>query len=141
MKVLYIFQENIAFRKESDDYVLKDDETIEDYNFQFIKPSIENHKYIESATQEEIEAHQRSLIPSTAKNMKFRLALIKAGISLNAINNAINSMPDGVKKEQIQTLWEFADFFERTDATLIGMAQSLGITSEQLDNLFIISNQ
>ncbi len=80
-------------------------------------------------------------IPQTAKNMRFRLALIKSGISLKAINDAINLLPDGVQKEQIQTLWEFADFFERTDATFISMAQSLGITNEQLDNFFIISNQ
>lgn len=95
-----------------------------------------NNGLIEVEVPDEI-----SQVPLTAKNMKFRLALIKAGISLNAINNAINSMPDGVQKEQIQTLWEFADFFERNDAILIGMAQSLGITNEQLDNFFIISNQ
>jgi hypothetical protein len=61
--------------------------------------------------------------------MKFRLALIKVGISINAINQAINAMPESPQKEQIQTLWDFADFFERTDATLISMAQILGITN------------
>ncbi len=71
------------------------------YNGNLLMPIWNGNEYFESATQEEIEAYQKSLIPQTAKNMKFRLALIKVGISLNAINNAINSMPDGVKKEQI----------------------------------------
>jgi hypothetical protein len=111
------------------------------YNKDFINPFWNGTEWVESATSEEIEAHQRSLIPQTAKNMKFRLALIKVGISINAINQAINAMPESPQKEQIQTLWDFADFFERTDATLISMAQILGITNEQLDNFFIISNQ
>lgn len=55
MKIYYIYENNVAFRNESDNYQLKTNETIENYNFQFIKPGIENSNYIELASQEEIE--------------------------------------------------------------------------------------
>lgn len=130
----------IIIKQVEDDYCLLENETFDNIS-DFIKPDIIDNKVVETATPEEIAESKRSLIPHTAKNMKFRLALIKSGVSIKQIEQGIEAMPDSPQKEQIKTLWDFADFFERSDKTLCAMAQNFGITSEQLDNLFILSNE
>lgn len=130
----------IIIKQVDDDYVLLENETFDNIS-DFIKPDIIDNKVVETATPEEIAEFKKSLIPQTAKNMKFRLELIKSGVSIKQIEQGIEAMPDSQQKEQIKTLWEFADFFERTDKTLCAMAQQFGISSEQLDQLFILSNE
>ena len=105
----------------------------------FIKPIFSNGQIIEGATEQEIAEMEKAKIPIQVKNMKFRLALIKVGMSVNQISQAIEKMPQSNVKEQIQTLWEYADYFERNDKTLVAMAVQFGITTEQLDNLFILA--
>ena len=105
----------------------------------FIKPIFSNGQIIEGATEQEIAEMAKAKVPKEVKNMKFRLAMIKAGISVNGISQAIEQMSQSSQKEQIQTLWEYADFFERDDKTLVAMAVQFGITTEQLDNLFILA--
>lgn len=109
---------------------------------QFISPKYNpiTDTVYESATEEEIAEANKVLVPSEVKNMKFRLALIKNGISVNQISQTINAMPESVQKEQIQTLWEYADFFGRTDKTLNAMALQFNISENQLDQLFILAN-
>ena len=60
-------------------------------------------------TPEEIAEANKPIIPIQVKNMKFRLALIKSGIMPSSIDTAINQMPEGAMKENIFTLWNFAD--------------------------------
>ena len=95
--------------------------------------------YIES-TPEEIAEANKPIVPIQVKNMKFRLALIKSGIMPSSIDTAINQMPEGAMKENVFTLWNFADYLERNDVSLNYMAGQFNITHEQLDNLFILSD-
>ena len=95
--------------------------------------------YIES-TPEEIAEANKPIVPIQVKNMKFRLALIKSGIMPSSIDTAITQMPEGAMKENIFTLWNFADYLERNDVSLNYMAGQFNITHEQLDNLFILSD-
>ena len=92
------------------------------------------------ATPEEIAEANKPIVPIQVKNMKFRLALIKSGIMPSSIDTAITQMPEGAMKENIFTLWNFADYLERNDASLNYMAGQFNITHEQLDNLFILSD-
>ena len=96
-------------------------------------------EYVE-ATPEEIAELNKSKVPIQVKNMKFRLALIKSGIMPSSIDTAITQMPEGAMKENIFTLWNFADYLERNDVSLNYMAGQFNITHEQLDNLFILAN-
>ena len=91
-------------------------------------------------TAEEIAEANKQVVPIQVKNMKFRLALIKSGIMPSSIDTAITQMPEGAMKENIFTLWNFADYLERNDASLNYMAGQFNITHEQLDNLFILSD-
>ena len=96
-------------------------------------------QYVESTEQEIAEAN-KPIVPIQVKNMKFRLALIKSGIMPSSIDTAITQMPEGAMKENIFTLWNFADYLERNDASLNYMAGQFNISQEQLDNLFILSD-
>ena len=96
-------------------------------------------EYVES-TPEEIAELNKPIVPIQIKNMKFRLALIKSGIMPSSIDSLITQMPEGAMKENIFTLWNFADYLERNDASLNYMAGQFNITHEQLDNLFILAN-
>ena len=96
-------------------------------------------EYVES-TPEEIAELNKPKVPIQIKNMKFRLALIKSGIMPSSIDSIITQMPEGAMKENIFTLWNFADYLERNDVSLNYMAGQYTITHEQLDNLFILSD-
>lgn len=108
----------------------------------FIKPFLvlNNNSFIEGATPEEIAEANKPKVPIQVKNMKFRLALIKSGIMPSSIDSVITQMPEGAMKENIFTLWNFADYLERNDASLNYMAGQFNISQEQLDNLFILSD-
>ena len=96
-------------------------------------------EYVE-ATPEEIAEANKPKVPIQVKNMKFRLALIKSGIMPSSIDSVITQMPEGAMKENIFTLWNFADYLERNDEILNYMAGQFNITHEQLDNIFILSD-
>ena len=110
------------------------------YNGNFIDPIWNGTDFVEGATSEEIAEANKPIVPIQVKNMKFRLALIKSGIMPSSIDTAINQMPEGAMKENIFTLWNFADYLERIDASLNYMAGQFNISQEQLDNLFILSD-
>ena len=110
------------------------------YNGNFIDPIWNGTEWIEGATPEEIIEANKPIVPIQIKNMKFRLALIKSGIMPSSIDSLITQMPEGAMKENIFTLWNFADYLERNDVSLNYMARQFNITHEQLDNLFILAN-
>lgn len=62
MIVYSIYNGGVSFRDETDDYILKSNETLEKYNGQFVKVGIEKHQYIETATPEEISEFQKTQI-------------------------------------------------------------------------------
>ena len=110
------------------------------YNGNFVDPIWNGTTFMEGATPEEIAEANKRKVPIQVKNMKFRLALIKSGIMPSSIDSLITQMPEGAMKENIFTLWNFADYLERNDVSLNYMAGQFNITHEQLDNLFILSD-
>ena len=63
-----------------------------------------------------------------------RLALIQQGL-LESVNTAIAAM-DEPQKSVIETEWEYAAIVERGSPWIGAMAMVLGLTEEQMDNLF-----
>lgn len=96
-------------------------------------------EFIEGATLEEIDTYKKSLIPPSISQMKLRKQLILSGISIASIDALIQSLPNP-HKDLIYTMWEYAVVFDRDNAELNQMAQMLGITQEQLDDIFIKGN-
>ena len=115
------------------------DDSTQEFQQYLIDKDIVGYELIE-ATPEEIAEANKPKVPIQVKNMKFRLALIKSGIMPSSIDSVITQMPEGAMKENIFTLWNFADYLERNDGSLNYMAGQFNITHEQLDNLFILAN-
>lgn len=115
------------------------DDSRQEFQQYLVDKDIVGVTYVD-VTPEEIAAANKPIVPIQVKNMKFRLALIKSGIMPSSIDSIITQMPEGAMKENIFTLWNFADYLERNDASLNYMAGQFNISQEQLDNLFILAN-
>ena len=66
-----------------------------------------------------------------------RLALHQQGL-LTQINNAVASMP-GVQGDAVRIEWEFSSTVERNRPLVQSLSVSLGLTSQQLDDLFALA--
>ena len=70
------------------------------------------------------------------KRRQFRLTLAMNGYDLNEIETLINQIEDPMQRTIAQIEWQDATDFERTNPTLLMMAQMLELTSEQVDSLW-----
>ncbi len=99
--------------------------------------TIEPSDYV---TDEELKELQRSLVPQTASKMRFFLALYNIGITRTMVYDAIDQIQDTDLKEIVLIKFDLSQEFDRDDEHLNMMANAFGITQEELDNLFIQSN-
>ena len=125
---------------QTNEIFIRDDRNQNFIDFLQWQSNEENEIVFVEMFSEEIAEANKPKVPIQVKNMKFRLALIKSGIMPSSIDSVITQMPEGAMKENIFTLWNFADYLERNDASLNYMAGQFNITHEQLDNLFILSD-
>lgn len=105
-----------------------------------VKPKFDNGDIIETATATEIIDFNKNSVPPTISRMKFRIQLILMGISISSIYEAIEAITDQDMKDIILTKFECAVVIERSDVSLNQMAQQLGISQQQLDDIFIQGN-
>ena len=93
-------------------------------------------------TTEEIEAYNKSLIPKTISRMKFIIQVfLTTGVMYEDIVLFIQNMNfDQAQKYVILTRLRSATHFDRYSNDLLTIAQMMGITSEQLDSIFINGN-
>ena len=76
-------------------------------------------------------------VPESISARQIRLWLINNGISLAQVEAAIDNIPDPLIRETIKVEWEYAPYVERHHPMLVPLAQSLGLTENQIDNAFI----
>lgn len=69
---------------------------------------------------------------------QMRIALVMSGISLSTIDAMIDSLPEP-NKSVAKITWEYSVEFQRNNPLLTLMAPTLGLTSEQVDQLFILA--
>ena len=77
--------------------------------------------------------------PITAWQAKAGLAMTphpQAGTMLDAAEAALAAMPDGAEKIVVLSAWNNNANFERTSPTILSFGVTLGMTSDDLDNLF-----
>ena len=86
----------------------------------------------DEALDKEVARCKEALKPKVITMRQARLALLDKGL-LTAVDEAIATGTDEVLKVE----WEYATEVRRDWVNLIAMATSLGMTEEQLDNLFI----
>lgn len=92
-------------------------------------------------TQAEIDALDAIVPPSgnmfePITRRQLRLTLVRNGISLAGVEQAIASMPAGLEKEEAQIEWADASTFNRNHPTLLLIASALGLTEAQVDAMW-----
>lgn len=70
---------------------------------------------------------------------QMRIALVMSGISLDAIEAVIESLPEPTKTVTRVT-WEYSVEFQRSNPLLNAMAPALGLTKTQVDSLFALAS-
>jgi len=68
---------------------------------------------------------------------QLKLTLVRNGISLSSIDQVIAAMPESLAREEAQIEWLETQEFERNHPTLLLVANSLGLTKEQVDDLWV----
>ena len=74
-------------------------------------------------------------VPQSVTMRQARLTLLGAGL-LSQVDAAIASLPSP-QKEAAQIEWEYAAVVQRNSGLVPAMAQALGMTESQIDDLFI----
>lgn len=80
-------------------------------------------------------------VPANISARQVRLWLLQNGISLNQVENAIDTINDPLLRESTRVEWEYAPYIERNHPLIDSLAQYLGLTSEQIDQGFIVASQ
>jgi hypothetical protein len=80
---------------------------------------------------------QNNNIPENISARQVRIWLLQHGISLQQVENAIDTIQDPVLRDITKVEWEYAPYIERNHPMLVPLAQALGLTQEQLDQAFI----
>lgn len=83
----------------------------------------------------EPEPEPVGLMPVTKRQL--RLTLVRNGISLAQVQDAINLIPDGIQKQEAQIEWDDASSFSRTHPTLLLIASVLGLSEAQVDAMWL----
>lgn len=79
-------------------------------------------------------------VPSSVTMRQARLALLAAG-QLDAINTVIASITPPEMQQKVAIEWEFAQTVDRNSEWVEGLRPALGLTVEQLDDLFIAASK
>lgn len=78
-------------------------------------------------------------VPQSVTMRQARLALLSAGL-LDAIDAGIAAMPSP-QREAAQIEWDYATDVQRDNPLVAGLAEAMGMTSEDIDGLFIAASQ
>lgn len=80
------------------------------------------------------------VVPAKVTRRQARQALLLAG-KLDLVQPAIDAMTDPTQKAMAQIEWDDSQDFERSRPLLIALAYAIGLTDEDIDNLFIQAAQ
>lgn len=94
---------------------------------------------IKLPTPEEIEAARIASIPQVVTMRQARLALLAVGM-LGLIDAAINAQSEPFKS-QARIEWDYATEIRRDWPTLVNLRAAVGLTEQQLDDLFIAASK
>ena len=80
------------------------------------------------------------VIPQSVTMRQARLALLSAGL-LDDVDAAITSIHDPIQRKAAEIEWEYAQTVDRDSPFTRQLAQGLGLTDEQKNELFIQASQ
>lgn len=76
-------------------------------------------------------------VPDKISARQIRLWLIQNGHDLSIVQEAINNIEDENLRKATLVEWEYAPYVERSHPMVDAIAQTLGLTSADIDNAFI----
>ncbi len=85
-------------------------------------------------TEVEIVEYRKSQVPQSITPLQSKLQLLKLGLL-----DEVEALVTGDRTAQLY--WEYASVIERDNAVLLLMANSIGLTSEQVDEMFIAASK
>ena len=74
--------------------------------------------------------------PASVTARQIRLWLVRHGVSLAAVDAAIDAIPDQQAREECRVEWAYAPYVERSHPMLVPLAAALGLTEAQVDDAF-----
>lgn len=78
-------------------------------------------------------------VPQIVSPRQMRLALISGGTSLQDIEDILDTLPEP-HRSIARVTWEYSVEFQRNNPILISLAPMLGLTEQQVDDLFILAS-
>lgn len=96
----------------------------------YINQQREGQEFVESA-----ELWKPITVPVSVTMRQARLALLQAA-KLTLVTQAIQQM-QGIEGEQARIEWEYSNEVRRNQPLTIALAQAIGMTEGEMDNLFI----
>ena len=75
-------------------------------------------------------------VPQSLSRAQARAALILAGL-IDQVQPAIDTIADPLQRALVQNDWDNRSTFDRDNPTLLALAEALGLTDAQLDDLFV----
>jgi hypothetical protein len=78
-------------------------------------------------------------VPPSVSPRQMRIALITSGVSLQDIEDTLDSLPEP-HRSIAKVTWEYSVEFQRNNPILISLAPMLGLTEQQVDDLFILAS-
>jgi hypothetical protein len=81
-------------------------------------------------------APDTSPVPASVTARQIRLWLVSNGVSLAAVELAIDGIPDQMQRDMVRVEWEYAPYVERSHPMLVPLAAALGLSEAQVDAAF-----
>ena len=69
-----------------------------------------------------------------------RIALIEQGL-IDKVDATLNGIPDEKEKAKAKAWWEYAQVVERSHPMVGVLVQTLGLSDEQVDDLFLAASK
>ena len=91
----------------------------------------------EVAAMEAMQVEDTVQVPEKITNLQLRSQLIIQGFDLGLIEQTFNQIADATQRGLIVTAWEYATNFHRNNPMIVAMGNLLGLTSAQVDEIFI----
>jgi hypothetical protein len=77
------------------------------------------------------------VVPASVSARQIRLWLVARGVSMAAVESAIDAIPDALQRDSVRVEWEYAPYVERSHPMLVPLAAALGLTAYQVDQAFV----
>lgn len=76
-------------------------------------------------------------VPESISARQIRLWLVRHGISLASVDAVIATIPDQIQRDSVRVEWDYAPYVERSHPMLVPLAAALGLTEQQVDQVFV----